>query len=83
MVKCKATSKTPPSKPSPSSVLHPLGNANADFPPGFKNSADSDTNRPSCIRLEGGRAESETRYEILVNSVVNRPNSKVSAEIPS
>ena len=50
---------------------------------GFKNSADSDTNRSSCIRLEGGSVESETRYEILVNSVVNWPNSKVSAEIPS
>ena len=50
---------------------------------GFKNSADSDTNRPSRIRLEGGRAESETRYEILVNAIVNRPRSEVSVEILS
>ena len=50
---------------------------------GFKNSADSYRNRPTLIRLEGGRAESDTRYEILVNSVVNRPNSEVSADIPS
>ena len=37
---------------------------------GFKNLADSDTNRPSRILLEDGRAESETRYEMLVNSEV-------------
>ena len=48
---------------------------------GFKDLADSNTNRPSHIHLEDGRAESETKYEILVNSVVNRPNSEVSAEI--
>ena len=45
---------------------------------GFKNYADFDTNWPSHIYLEDGHAESETRYEILVNSVVNRPNSEVS-----
>ena len=48
---------------------------------GFKNLANSNTNRPSCIHLKDGRAKSETKYDILVNSVVNQPNSEVSTEI--
>ena len=39
--------------------------------------------RPSRNRLEGDRAESDTGYGTITNSVLNRPNSDDSAEIPS
>ena len=43
--------------------------------PGFENSAESGTTRPSRNRLEGDRTESDTRYDTITNSVLNRPNS--------
>ena len=45
------------------------------FPAGFENSAESGTTRPSRSRLEGVRTDSDTRYDPLTNSVLNRPNS--------
>ena len=60
------------------------------FPAGFENSAEYGTTRPSRSRLEGVRTESDTRYDPLTNSVLNRPNSVLnrlnsddSAENPS
>ena len=54
-----------------------------DFKLGFENSAESYTTLPSRNRLEGDRTESDTGYGTITNSVVNRPNSDDSAEIPS
>ena len=42
---------------------------------GFENSVESGTTRPSRNRLEGDRTESDTRYDTITNSVLNRPNS--------
>ena len=50
---------------------------------GFKNSAESDTTRLSCNRLQGDCIESDTRYDTITNSTVNQPNSDDSAEISS
>ena len=41
----------------------------------FKNSAESEPNRPSCIRLEGYCIESDTRYDVFANSAVNQLKS--------
>ena len=41
----------------------------------FKNSAGSEPNRSSRIRLEGDRIESDTIYDVFANSVVNQPKS--------
>ena len=53
----------------------------------FENSTESGTTRPSRSRLKGVRIESDTRYDTITNSVLNRPNSVLnsddSAENPS
>ena len=41
----------------------------------FKNSAESEPNRSSRIRLEGYCIESDTRYDVFANSAVNQPKS--------
>ena len=41
----------------------------------LKNSAESEPNRPSLIRLEGYCIESDTRYDVFANSAINQPKS--------
>ena len=50
---------------------------------GFENSTESSTARPSHNHLEGNHTESDTRYDTITNSILNRPKSDDSAEIPS
>ena len=53
------------------------------FSSGFKISAESGTTRPSRIRLDADRDESDTRYNLYLNSALNRLDSDDSTDIPS
>ncbi|WKA02643.1 hypothetical protein VitviT2T_020805 [Vitis vinifera] len=46
-------------------------------------SAESGTTRPSRIRLDADRDESDTRYILYLNSDLNRLDSDDSTDIPS
>ena len=54
-----------------------------EFNTGFKISAESGTTRPSRIRLDADRDESDTRYNLYLNSALNRLDSDDSTDIPS